>query len=121
MYTDDDIMTPRERIGDDMLRRMLAGELTGNGIKRNMEEDTRRGGQMNGQEELSSERGRCRRGDEMSASGSFGLEGYPLCMVYAPLQSFGNLYEPEDALKRGTLFREMDLPFMGESIAKGGN
>ena len=51
---------------------------------------------------------------------TWGLEGYPLAMVYAPLQKFDNLYDKEKALKQGTLFSELDLPFMGESVVKGG-
>ena len=51
---------------------------------------------------------------------TWGLEGYPLAMVYAPLQKFDNLYDKETALGQGTLFSELDLPFMGESVVKGG-
>ncbi len=50
-----------------------------------------------------------------------GLEGYPLASVYAPLQSFENLYDEKTALKQGTLFSELDLPFGGTTIQKGGN
>ena len=39
-----------------------------------------------------------------------------LAMVYAPKQTFTDLYEPEEALARGTLFRELDLPFHGRSV-----
>lgn len=41
---------------------------------------------------------------------SWGLDGYPLAMVYAPCQTFRNLYDLETALERGTLFSELDLP-----------
>ena len=44
---------------------------------------------------------------------SFGLRGYPLASVYSPLQEFHELYDPETALKRGTIFKELDLPFYG--------
>ena len=44
---------------------------------------------------------------------SFGLVGYPLASVYAPLQEFQNLYDEQQALKRGTLFSELDKPFSG--------
>ena len=36
-----------------------------------------------------------------------------LAMMYIPFQRFENLYEPEKALERGTLFAELDLPFYG--------
>ena len=52
---------------------------------------------------------------------SFGLKNYPLASVYAPLQEFHNLYDPLTALKKGTLFSELELPFMGTSVSKGGN
>ena len=50
----------------------------------------------------------------------WGLEGYPLASVFAPLQSFDNLYDAETALKQGTIFAELDLPFMGRTVQKGG-
>ena len=43
----------------------------------------------------------------------WGLTGYPLAMVYSPYQTFGELYDAEVALKKGTLFKELDLPFEG--------
>lgn len=50
----------------------------------------------------------------------WGLRGYPLAAVYAPLQEFEGLYDPATALSRGTLFEALDLPFEGKSITKGG-
>lgn len=44
---------------------------------------------------------------------SWGLKGYPLAIVYAPCQVFGELYDLQTALKQGTLFKELDLPFEG--------
>ena len=41
---------------------------------------------------------------------SRGLSEYPLAMVYAPCQAFRGLYDPQNALSRGTLFSELDLP-----------
>jgi len=60
-----------------------------------------------------SERAKC-------AEKGWGLEGYPLASVFAPLQSFDNLYDAETALKQGTIFAELDLPFMGRTVQKGG-
>lgn len=39
------------------------------------------------------------------------LPGRSLAMVYSPCQEFRELYEPEEALSKGTLFRELDKPF----------
>lgn len=36
-----------------------------------------------------------------------------LAMMYVPFQRFENLYDPEKALERGTLFAELDMPFYG--------
>ena len=52
---------------------------------------------------------------------SWGLEGYPLASVFAPLQKFENVYEVENAIKRGTVFADLDLPFEGTTVQKGGN
>ncbi len=34
-----------------------------------------------------------------------------LAMVYAPIQTWGDLYTPDEGLTRGTLFRGLDKPF----------
>ena len=40
-----------------------------------------------------------------------------LAMAAIPMQICGQLYEPEEALARGTVFKELDLPFfMGGGI-----
>lgn len=41
------------------------------------------------------------------------LAGTSLAMVYAPIQRFQNLYEPEEGLCRGTIFQELEKPFHG--------
>lgn len=38
--------------------------------------------------------------------------GVSLAMVYAPEQPFAGLYEVEEGLTRGTIFRQLDKPFM---------
>lgn len=55
------------------------------------------------------ERSRCGVG---AFGSSWGLSGYPLASVYSPLQEFDNLYDCENALVRGTIFKELDLPFI---------
>ena len=52
--------------------------------------------------------------------GGFGCSSRPLAMVYSPLQTFHELYSPEDSLERGTIFKELDLPFDGYKGGKGG-
>ena len=53
-------------------------------------------------------------------SGGFGLKGYPLASVYAPLQEFDEIYDLDNALNRGTMFAALDLPFEGRTISKLG-
>lgn len=61
------------------------------------------------------ESGNC--GDVVSG---FGLSSHPLAMVYSPLQEFRDIYTPDVALERGTMFSELDLPFEGSKGKKGG-
>ena len=63
----------------------------------------------------------CDQGYDCSERKCWGLEGYPLASVFSPLQSFDKLFDMDTALHRGTVFAELDLPFMGESVYKGGN
>ena len=41
----------------------------------------------------------------------WGLKDHPLAMVYSPCQPWANVYTPDVALGRGTMFSELDLPF----------
>ncbi len=51
---------------------------------------------------------------------SWGLLNYPLGSVYAPLQTWRNIYSLVEGLSRGTIFEELFLPFEGQSVYKGG-
>lgn len=109
MYTEDDTMTPRERISEDMLRRMLDGDYRNNGNNGENAWERRQNAAFNSK-------------NSNVNGGSFALHGYPLASVYAPYQEFRALYDKETALKQGTVFSELDLPFMGASVAnKGGS
>ncbi len=41
-----------------------------------------------------------------------------LAMMYVPAQRFVNLYDDSKALERGTLFADLDLPFVGGKRCK---
>ena len=41
-------------------------------------------------------------------------------MVYAPLQNFTEIYDPEKGLARGTIFSQLDLPLMSAGHAGRG-
>ena len=43
-------------------------------------------------------------------------DSLPLAMAYVRMQSLGQMYPPETALKKGTLFPELELPFCGRTI-----
>jgi len=49
---------------------------------------------------------------------SEGAECGSLAMVFATMQEWRNLYEPEHGFSRGTIFEELDLPFMGEGACR---
>ena len=49
----------------------------------------------------------------------WGLQNYPLAMVYSPYQSWQNLYTPDVALEKGTLFGELDLPIEATNCRRG--
>lgn len=42
------------------------------------------------------------------------LNNLPIAMAYVPWQEFKDLYPAEKALCRGTIFEELDKPFLGK-------
>jgi len=42
---------------------------------------------------------------------TFNVENPRVGFVYVPYQRFENLYKTDEALKRGTLFKDLDIPF----------
>lgn len=44
---------------------------------------------------------------------------YPIAMAYVPWQRWGETYDAEKALCRGTLFPALDLPFTGCDCERG--
>ena len=102
MYKDDSIMSG---CNDSLLRMMIEGK--GNCATPSND------GYAHSKEGCS-----CENNDSMG----WGLTGYPLASVYAPIQEFEELYDLPTALKQGTLFSKLDLPFMGDRrVRKGGN
>lgn len=108
MYIDEnDNRTPRERVDDSFLRRMLGS--TG--------EPTR---------PVTDGESGCKRGDGYPCNPSASadtrrLVNFPLGMVYSPIQEWRNAYDVDTALERGTLFRELDMPWeVAAPTGKGG-
>lgn len=50
----------------------------------------------------------------------WGLVNYPLASVYAPMQEWQNLYDNETGLSRGTIFKELEKPFLGAGGVRNG-
>jgi len=46
------------------------------------------------------------------------LSCLPIAMAYVPMQRFQELYNPETALCAGTLFKELDKPFLGSEVRR---
>ena len=44
------------------------------------------------------------------------LGSLPLAMAYVPMQQWKTTYSAAEALRRGTLFPELDLPFEGRVL-----
>ena len=104
MYIDEnDNRTPRERIDDSFLRRMLSEGALG-----------RENGQSGAAKQLP-----CNP-DGGRVNGRL-LVGFPLGMVYAPYQEWKKVYDVETAFSRGTLFPELDKPWeVPAPTGKGG-
>ena len=43
-------------------------------------------------------------------------ETLSLAMAYVPMQRFACLYEPETGFERGTIYKQLDLPFLGKAV-----
>ena len=128
MYTEDNTRMPREAIGDDLLLRMLDSTRSCCNVSNNNNSaanaknkcgsaNTDRGSGSSARL-YQPQGGMCGSGN--AKRDTFGLEDYPLASMYAPLQKFRCLYDKETALMNGTVFSELDLPFMGMSVTKGG-
>lgn len=42
----------------------------------------------------------------------------PVAMAYIPFQQFGQLYPPEKGYKQGTIFPDLDKPFLGGGASR---
>ena len=127
MFTENDFMTPRERVNEVLRQRTLEAQ---NDVCFGCDRSADRSDSCPEREMPCHDNSRdeymggCLRRDEgcnsHSGTKSWGLEDYPLASVFAPLQSWKELYDAETGLSRGTIFKELDLPFLGGE-QKGGN
>ena len=111
MYKDDDILSRRDRAAEDLLKQML--------------ESNGGCGHENGCSQSDDSYGHFEHGEGMAryedAHTSWGLHDHPLAMVYSPIQKWRNIYDGETALVRGTIFEELDLPFLGKCYCEKDN
>lgn len=56
---------------------------------------------------------RCTASDSCQYRQKDPLYGMPLAMAYVPWQSWGSLYDVCEGLSAGTVFEELDKPFLG--------
>ena len=99
--------TSRDRVNESYLRQMLRDD-----ARYSQRERMGRGcGGNSGSRASSCGSGSCAYIPTLSGGGNAPAEkGRPLAMVYAEKQSFRELYDIKEALKRGTLFKELDFP-----------
>ena len=88
----------RERINENYLRQML---------RDNTNSCARREPWANQKGPVSHTAPSC----EMRGEGGC-LAGRSLAMVYSPIQAFCELYDVKNAICRGTIFKELDKPFL---------
>ena len=106
---------PSRRGNDELLRRMVGGELTGGELP--VMKMTR----MESPDQPPSGRPSCNQNDEEAEiSECPTILGAPsLAMVYSPRQCWRNLLDPDAALANGSLFAELVMPFEGANKSMG--
>lgn len=58
------------------------------------------------------------RRDDMRRDSRNVLDNMPLAMAYVPWQTWRDIYDAEKGFHRGTIFQELDLPFLGKGGKK---
>lgn len=48
---------------------------------------------------------------EMNQGCDIDMSRFPIGMAYVPWQKWRDIYDADTALKQGTIFKELDLPF----------
>ena len=122
MYSERENRAGVQRANNEFLRRMLGGELT-TGYVPVFNEETPSLPEY-------PDRPPCDGGIDQSGAGTAGahctsacgtsLNAPSLAMVYAPVQCWRGLLNPTEALKQGSQFSELVLPFEGYRKGKGG-
>lgn len=58
--------------------------------------------------------------DDNKFPGCFDNGSVALAMAYVPMQQWGMLYDENVGLQRGTIFKALDKPFIGEEAVSNG-
>ena len=106
MYRENEFFMRPDAVSDDFIRQLLENEQDGDCHDKHHDCDDVR-------------KSSC--GCNEDAHRSWGLHGYPLAMVYSPVQEWRSLYDNELGLARGTIFKELELPFRGMWNDEGGS
>ena len=119
--------SPRDRIDDELLENLLneKEEFFGHSVEYSSRRNNTgrcRKCQINVNPAISSQQARpknyddkpdtecgCDKNEECAKKNC--LSGYPIAMSYTPDQEWKDLFEIEEALYHGTIFRELELPF----------
>lgn len=56
----------------------------------------------------------------MASACSDSMDNFPVAMAYVPWQNWNTVYDLEKALTCGTIFPELNKPFLGVRDVKGG-
>ena len=134
MYSVDDIRTPRDRVSDEFIRRLVEQEgqsMNSARACRACEEAEARGSLYNASMTQRNMQGYGCRNKETTCTDTDSacegiarcrmLEGQPLAMVYSPCNVWRGIYAPDMALRRGTMFQELDKPWCVEKSRGGCN
>lgn len=131
MNQDMDTRTPRDRVTGDFLRQLEAEEAARHGAEEPMhsfravreDESPRRSSPVFFRQTPENTRG-ARDSVQEARDGAADAPKHPhrrhLAMVYAPEQMFGDLYDTDEALMHGTIFRELDFPFYPTKCKENG-
>ena len=111
MYSENSNRSSR-RGNDEFLRRMVGGELIGKELP------AMSMARMENAHGNPSERPSCNQNDDIGSECPTVLGAPSLAMVYSPKQCWRNLLDNEAALKNGSLFAELILPFEGSKCRK---
>ena len=107
MFDRNQLQSGTDRSGDETFRKMLFGGSRRNGFRPPV---------VPAMERVLPQTATERPADTEEARGTPCMEACSLAMVYSPAQEWRELYPINDAIRKGTLFAELDKPFLGKTL-----